>query len=338
MSKAVKDRSKISGTRFERKTEGEMPPVQQGRKDVLAVLAADLHLSHTPPILRSTEPSWYKAQKRVLNQLNDMCCKYEAPLILAGDIFHKWNPPPELINFALKYLPDDTLAIPGQHDLPHHSYKDRKKSAYGTLVQAGKIHDIQPNIPMVLGKNLTLYGFPWGHEITSCPDKPIPFNIHLAVIHDYIWTQGHHYPNPPKGNSASDFRKRLKSYDVALFGDNHSHFMYELDQGYKLLNNGCLMRRRADELNYTPSVGLLLNSGKIKIKKLDCSEDKFINTNTAIDIADKALDMTEFLEELVDLGVKGLDFISAVKAFIKDNNIDTRVAKILSQSMETSHD
>jgi hypothetical protein len=54
---------------------------------VIAILCADLHLSHKPPIARSNEPCWYTAMKRQLNELSNLSQKWEAPVLCAGDVF-----------------------------------------------------------------------------------------------------------------------------------------------------------------------------------------------------------------------------------------------------------
>ena len=46
-----------------------------------------------------------------------------------------------LISFAIRELPS-CYAIPGQHDLPNHSYTDIQRSAYWVLVEAGIIKKI----------------------------------------------------------------------------------------------------------------------------------------------------------------------------------------------------
>ena len=53
--------------------------------------------------------------QRSLEQIRDLQKEFDCPVICAGDIFDKWNSPPELINFAYDNLPE-IYAIPGQHD------------------------------------------------------------------------------------------------------------------------------------------------------------------------------------------------------------------------------
>ena len=102
-------------------------------ENIIAIFAADLHLSLKAPIWRSTEQDWFEAMLRPLVELRTLATLHNCPIVYAGDIFDKWNSPPELINFAIEHLPKGH-AIPGQHDLPLHNYEDIRKSAYWTLV------------------------------------------------------------------------------------------------------------------------------------------------------------------------------------------------------------
>ena len=62
--------------------------------DVIAILCSDVHLSDKPPVARSTEPNWMKAQEHVLVQVNDLAKTYSCPVVCAGDIFDKWDSSP----------------------------------------------------------------------------------------------------------------------------------------------------------------------------------------------------------------------------------------------------
>src|SRR3990172_3116798 len=99
----------------------------------IAILTADWHLSHKPPIFRSTEPDWYAAMQRPLDEIISLSVIHHCPVLCAGDIFHKWNSPPELINFVMSQADCTKLTIAGQHDLPNHNFREIERSAYWTL-------------------------------------------------------------------------------------------------------------------------------------------------------------------------------------------------------------
>ena len=116
---------------------------------VIALLVGDIHLSAKAPLCRAKEPDWFEAMARPLMELVDLQKQIGKesdgipPILCAGDVFDRWNSPPELINFALEYLPPQMYSIPGQHDLPNHNYNEIDRSAYWTLVAANKITNVE---------------------------------------------------------------------------------------------------------------------------------------------------------------------------------------------------
>jgi hypothetical protein len=297
---------------------------------IIAILCADIHLSHRAPIARSAEPDWYKAMKRPLKQLCDLAADYSVPVICAGDVFDRWNSPPELINFALTHLPE-MYAVPGQHDLPNHSYEERKRSAYWTLVEAGRITELGKGD--VVGSGLLCNGFPWGEDVRP----PIKEDgMWVAVIHKYIYRTDEGYPGAPKEQRVAGYSKALEGYDVAVFGDNHIGFHWDGDNRTfcQVFNCGSLMRRNIDQRDYEPMVGLLHSDGTVKPHFLDCSEDKFIDEERTGAEPITGLDLTRFMEELEELGGGELDFRSAMDFYFKRTEVDKSVQKIVLEAME----
>ena len=195
---------------------------------VIAILCADIHLSHKPPIWRSNEPDWYVAMARPLNEIQELQAKYKCPILCAGDIFDKWNSPAELINWAMIHLPKEMFSIPGQHDFCYHNIEDLHRSAYWTLVEAKKITNIELNKPLELADyKIKLYGFPWGMKLQKCYDRKIGWK-HIALIHKYLWTKDYKYKKALETDNVKKYAKILKTYDVVVVGDNHKSFVMEL--------------------------------------------------------------------------------------------------------------
>lgn len=240
-----------------------------GNNPVIALLVADLHLSQTPPIARASEPDWFAAMRRPLEELEDLSDEHDAPILCAGDVFDRWNPPPELINFAIRYLPP-MYAVPGQHDLPAHNYADIQKSAYWTLVEAGKVMNVNvlpyagPFAPERAG--LFLFGFPWGF-----PPKPIERlgkGLHVALVHEYTFA-GECFGFPGSGGKFKP--DQYTGFDVVTIGDNHQSWQMEGSQ--TIWNCGSFMRRNGDQVNHRPRVGLLRQDGTVTPHYLDISQD-----------------------------------------------------------------
>lgn len=302
---------------------------------VRALLVADIHLSHRPPIARAAEPDWYAAMERQLFQLRYLSDHYRAPVICAGDVFDDgWRAqrcPPELINFAIDHLPM-MYAVPGQHDLPYHRLTDIKKSAYWTLVQAGKIVHLRAGKKVPLEPGVYLHGFPWGTLAEPLPYRT-PAEVHIAVCHRYIWVEGLGHVNAPKDQHLHSYRDALKGYDLALFGDNHHSFQM-LAGDCQVVNPGSFFRRRSDELHYVPRIGLLLRSGQVLWQELDVSEDKLVQTQPSALSLQKKGSFEDYVNEMLALGESSVHFVETVRRFLNENVTDPHVKRMILECLQ----
>ena len=296
-----------------------------------AIFVADVHLQAQAPIARSAEPDWFAAMARPLEELHELKARCnDAPILYAGDIFNQWNASPEVINFALEYLPHG-FAIPGQHDLPNHNYDEIKRSAYWTLVEAGQLDNLESG-EVEGSSGLVLHGFPWGFPLTTSKHQERKYAVgalQIAVVHQFVWCTNTGYPGALKENLVGNLCKNITGYDAVVFGDNHKGFDALVNK-MTICNCGALMRRKTDERDYRPSVSLLHADGTVTRHYLDISQDKFIEVTEAEEAVEKILDMTAFVSGLQDLEANdALDFVAAVKRFLKDNKVVGRVAEII---------
>lgn len=282
----------------------------------LAIVCSDIHLSHLPPIARTGEANWYGVMKRQLQELKALKKELDPiPLICAGDVFDHWRSPPELINFALKYLPE-MYAITGQHDLPYHNYEDLHRSAYWTLVQAGLIYHIEPLESQRIN-SIDVVGLPWG----ASADTSKEFKGDLAVIHSYCW-KGKRIPGLTTDRTHHDsWWKDLKrrGFKAALFGDNHHGFL--ANNGH-LLNSGTFFRRKISESDYQPKVGILLTSYRfvrvpIKSTELDVILPDNNSVITALENMQDNPAIARLIERLGNITEVAYDFRSVVSDFLK---------------------
>lgn len=305
----------------------------------IALLCSDIHLQEKPPISRSAEPDWFRAMQRPLDEIRDIAEKEKIPVIYAGDIFNHWKAPPELVNWALKYLPKG-YAVPGQHDLPFHNYGDMHKSAFGTLVDVGHLTLLPPEKPLRIGEHLRAWGFPWGTKLKMMPtfvgkDKG---TVDLAVVHAYIWREGKGYPGADEEKRVGAYAKALKGFNAAVFGDNHKGFT-ALKSECNILNNGTLMRRNSDEEDYWPQIGILMDDGSINTHRLDSAEwDKFLPREEAKLIEEAGFKMEEFLKELEKLGHTNMNFRQSLKDYFDTYEVSPAAKTILLTALEHARD
>lgn len=296
----------------------------------IAVLCSDLHLSLQAPACRA-EKDWLEVQAGYLNQVKALASGL--PVIAAGDIFDRWNAPPELIHFALEYLPDDMICVPGQHDLPNHRMEEMHRSGYGVLVKAGKIRDISGDERLVGLPGFCAYGFGWGQKLAPRPEEHNVITVYLAVVHRYIWLgEGTHYPGAPETSQFAAFKEVLKSYDAVVIGDNHKGWITNY-KGIHVLNCGGFIRRKSDEIAYKPQVGLLMSDGSIEVKYLDTSKDRFHENPKERE--ESAFDMAAFVEGLEQLGEHGLNFREAVEHWLRKEEISKETKQIILRCLES---
>jgi DNA repair exonuclease SbcCD nuclease subunit len=301
---------------------------------VLAIFCADIHLSHNPPVARSAEPDWYKAQARYLNQLGELADKHQVNVYVAGDVFERWDSPVELVNwFAENTIEEMLFAIPGQHDLPHHDLTDIKRSAYWNATVARIVEDMGRDY--FFDPPLCVWPFPWGF-VPEPLEGAAHNGIQIALAHQYVWVAGKSYLGAPDESHVSKLAKQLEGYDVAVFGDNHKRFQRKVGKCW-VYNCGCLIPRSIDERDQRPGVGLLHDNGRITTEYLDTSEDKWIDKEDLPQDPKepaRSKEIEKLLQDLKRLGDSALDFHRAVTRFIEDNKVSGLTKKVLLEAIE----
>jgi hypothetical protein len=295
----------------------------------LALLVSDLHLQLETPVARN-EKSWTKHMAQAFGQLRARARELDVPIICAGDVFDHWKAAPELINFAMDYLPE-MHAIPGQHDLPLHNYDDIQRSAYWTLVKAKIIHHLEPGIPTIFPSpgnypDLFVHAFPWGKEVT--PNPSVDRGLHLAVIHSFIWRPQAGYPGASKESKLDNWRTRLKGYDTALFGDNHRPFVGAAGQTI-VFNHGTFFLRKSDERSISPHFGVLMSDGDVHLEHQDVQTAWGDMENIKAAEALNSGDIRNLVSQLEELGSTGLDYVDAVAMYVETHEVPKPVKEII---------
>lgn len=297
--------------------------------EIVLASIGDLHLTLDPPTFRSDEKNWLECQAKYLGQVKDVVATYSVPLVCTGDIFDDgWREKkcsPELINFVIKHLPT-CYAVAGNHDLPHHRVDQIERSAYWTLVEAGVVKHLHQPFPHETQNGLHLWGASWGEEIKK-PKSSKYDNI--LVCHKYVWNEGAAFPGVPKEDHWSYVP--LAGYTAATFGDNHRPFLINDNfAGCSFLNGGTFMRRRADEIDVNPFVGLLTKDGIWRKHYIDVSADKYLVKQEGQTASAKA-DYADLFKMLNELGEASLDYIETVKLIMKKHKADESVRDIISK-------
>lgn len=294
-------------------------------KEIVAIACSDIHLSHTRPRCRG-EKDWYATMWKYLKQLRELQAEHNyCYIIFAGDLFDRWNAGPELINFAIKNLPRKMVCIPGQHDIPYHDVSSIHKSAYWTLVETEIIKHYN-TFRLKCGLRFTF--FPYGEKITP-PAGSIRGDTtkDICVTHQFLWMDEHGYPGAPSTSHISAKEEEFSEYDLVISGDNHKGFHHK-----KFFNCGGFMRRKSNENEYHPRVGLITKEGEIIPHFLDVKED-VIYANDQIQV-EEDLELNEFIDSLNKLEKCSLDFKEAIHQVIEKQHVPEQVRRILLGAMD----
>lgn len=272
--------------------------------------------------------------ERQIQEVLDICEEHRVPLLIAGDLFDRWNSPPELINFAIRQFESCSMpkyAVPGQHDLPYHKYDLLHRSAYGVLVEAGTIQNLRPGKPMGGESGLVVTGFPWGFPVKPPSVKPPEGCVNVALIHAFIWNgKETGFIGATDDTKLSAYRERLLGYDLALFGDNHKPFV-EADTdraSCTVVNHGSFFRRTIAEVDMLPRVALIYSDGTVEPHAIDVSKDKFADVPPA---TSENIDMTALARRLERLGSGQLDFAKVLRRLSTDKRVADDVREVINE-------
>lgn len=144
------------------------PKSSSRTKTADAILCADLHLRSKRPVGRNDD--FRSSMIAKLMEIDQLQKTHACPVLCAGDIFDRWKATPDLLTIAERFLPDNMIAIPGQHDLPTHSFDRFSESALFHLYFCGHLEIPLPDYtgPMLhQGRHTEFFvrGFPFGEDL-----------------------------------------------------------------------------------------------------------------------------------------------------------------------------
>ncbi len=321
------------------------------KQDYIGISWGDLHLDDTKPSCRA-ESNWFDVMERHLSEITDLQQFLKVPIFCNGDIFNKWDPSPELINFAVNYMPSGCSAIPGNHDLYFHSLFNIEKTGYGVLAATGIIDNVLPRMknsnvgigleaPITVRNSrdcfLRVYGFPYGLNVENhdyYKDDPATFGRSVAMIHAYVWEKERHkHHNAEDKGQLSNWKKKIRGYDFVLFGDNHTGFITGFKNKKNICNTGTFMRRTVKEIDYRPFVGLLRADGNIEKYELQAANRDQFHRRSKAKAIQKEKELRELMGNMLTLERKVVDFPEALKQTAKkySRKVEKLVMKILSK-------
>ena len=156
-------------------------------------------------------------------------------------------------------------------------------------------------------------------------------------MHRYVWVNNKNsFPGAPEDGKVGAYKKMLRGYDVAVFGDNHIPFQVDTDYNCTIYNCGGFIRRKSDEINRVPGFGLLLADGTVERRKYNTVKDQF--HPYAEPRLETPIDVAGFINELNSLGEQGFEFRTVVRQHLKKEEIPNEVRQIILTALDKEHE
>lgn len=315
---------------------GRTKPAKKTTRKADLILSADWHLREDAPVCRTDD--FFGAQERKHQFLRELQLKHDCPVVVAGDVFHKWKPSPFLIGWAMTHLPS-AIAIAGQHDLPGHNLSLFHKCGLNVLSLSGCLSVLGEGRSAHIGSSsCVLEGFPWGVP-PGKPQKPpkewgrLPDGTRrVALVHVLTWTRKKPWPDI-EADMAGRVLQKFKGFDLVVTGDNHQSFTVE-HEGRLLVNPGSLMRTEAGQADFKPRVFLwYANTNTVEPVYLPIEKD-VVSRDHLKRSEERDERMEAFVKRLKDDFEVGLSFERNLVAYFKRNKTKKAVKQLVDSIVE----
>jgi len=220
--------------------------------DVDAILCADTHLRSDTP--RNRIDDFTGAMKKKFEFILALGSEHHCPILVAGDLGHRSTWPWPLYSWfvqTIKAYESDVICIPGQHDLPNHKLDRINDAPIGVAEIEDTVSVLYGDNNYIPGKNIHIYGFPWGSKIVTPSQNIVATGRNIAMTHQMVIEDKPEY----KGQEGAMAKRLLRknNFDLILSGDNHKPFSVKY-RDKLLVNPGSMMRSNSDQVNHRPRV------------------------------------------------------------------------------------
>jgi DNA repair exonuclease SbcCD nuclease subunit len=293
------------------------------------ILTSDWHLRDTPPVCRTDD--FMATQRRKIEFITTLQKRYDnAPVLIAGDLFDRWNPSVELLRIAYGAMPHSVYMVAGNHDLKRHSMKLFQQAGLSIL------HDMK--VVTVLTKPLQL-DIEGKEDVTVWPvnwkdDPPAPKKlegINIVLSHEMCF-EPRKPPYPGATGNARDVMKKYPWADLIVTGHNHASFSMNR-KGRWIVNAGAILRQRSSDLGQLPHV-YVYDTGTLEVCAIPIPiEDGAVSEAHLKRNKVECIDSTEFISKLKDVRKASISFRSNMEQYLDQNNVKRSVEKKIWQAM-----
>jgi hypothetical protein len=264
--------------------------------------------------------------------LRELQEKYNVPILVAGDIFNHHKPSPYLLSWALRNLPDNIIAICGQHDLPNHNLGNIEKSGIQVLAEAGKIRVLNTTRPFHdKSFNFSITGFSWG--TTKAGARNVCSVPQVALLHHLVYQGKPPFPGAETcGGTAKVILKSMPGFRLVLCGDNHQSFVEHCGDSV-LVNPGSLMRTTSAQRDFKPSV-YLWDAETNEVERVFVPIEEGVVSREHLEVKEERDERIEaFVSKLSDDITIGISYEDNMKQYLAENRVGTAVETIIWEVM-----
>jgi DNA repair exonuclease SbcCD nuclease subunit len=300
------------------------------------IITSDWHLRSQRPRCR-LDDDWLATQKKALLQVFAYAKKYDADVIVIGDIFHSTN---ETTNEVIGLVQEMALSLAavhhklfilaGNHDLPQHNLDNIYRSAFNILLNSKNIYHLD-TLKMDDDKyTLKVSASNFGADDVLDAD--------IVFKHILCFPENEKMPPSDKIAKPSELFSQFTLAKYIFTGDYHKQFVFNKGKTKKLFNPGCLLRQAADMMDYEPSIFLIeFNNGELTYKSYLISDDEKLVTDEYLEREEERNNRIEaFIERIKENGQVTFDFIENVHNLMKNNKIDTEIKNVILELMENT--
>jgi len=283
------------------------------------LVAGDTHFRRSVPEARlDRDDEWIDVQMQALRWFGNLSLEKKAERIFTGDIFDSSNEPLSIMDsVAGEILYGTPLSIiPGNHDLRHHTQV--RRTSYGILER-------------VLGQTEQKWEMTEDNEPFL---KWIETRDRCMIIHTLTWETEKQRPHPDAGGiTADELLDRYPDVKWIFTGDNHQAFHHERD-GRHVINPGCFLRHKANEIDYIPTVFLVdLDTEGVEVVSVPDPSGKITDAHRrGKEERDERLQAV--IDKVRDGNAVSFSFTDNVTDALRDKKVSPKVRKEVEEIME----
>lgn len=299
------------------------------------LITADLHLRGNKPRCRLDE-DWYSTQAHMLLSIMGTASKYKANAVaIAGDIFHTSRVDQAYESLFIQSMTDENIPVfimPGQHDLPGHSFNRIYDSSFGVIWTHAEQNTGGIGI-------LPMHSLMDWEEFQGNPrhihESSRMGTEHILCVHRTILPDGMTLPSNKVQTPQQALDEIDPKYKIIISGDVHQKHVYIAGtrsdhKGRMVIVPGCAIRQKTEEQEYDPSV-VLFDTETKEYEFISLHDElSMITDEYLIKKKQQETQIGAFMEAVSSATTISLSYEDNVRDALKSDNVTDEIEKEVS--------